>query len=309
MMSHQFNRREFFARTAISGMGAALATTAKAGEKQKSKQQRKQRTKLSTPNAQKIGWRLACQLYTFRDRSFYEALDAISSVGIRNVEPCFFLPLDKKRPDLMTSEALPPDVRREMKTRLRDQGIRMPNYYAPIDGNADNFRKIFDFAKEMGVRTLVAEPPAEVFEKLDELCNEYKINLAIHNHPKSPQSMYWRPENVLKVCEGRSKRIGSCSDTGHWVRSGLDPVECLRKAKDRIIAMHLKDVIESGKPEARDVPLGTGKANYTAILKELHAQKFRGIMTIEYEHLSPQLVEDVAKCAKFVEDFATSLKK
>ena len=208
----------------------------------------------------------------------------------------------------MTSEALPPDVRREMKARLKDYGIRMPHYYAPVDGNTGNFRKIFDFAKEMGVKTLVAEPPAEVFEKLDELCNEYKINLAIHNHPKSPESMYWQPENVLKVCEGRSKRIGSCSDTGHWVRSGLDPIQCLKKAKKRIIAMHLKDVIESGKPEARDVPLGTGKANYTAVLKELYAQKFRGIMTIEYEHLSPQLVEDVAQCAKFVEDFATSLK-
>jgi sugar phosphate isomerase/epimerase len=287
----------------MSGIGVALTTVASA------KERKKRKTKLSTPRAQKIGWRLACQLYTFRDRSFYEALDAISSLGIRIVEPCFFLPLDKKHPDLKTSEALPQDVRREMKARLRDYGIRMPHYYAPVDGNTKNFRKIFDFAKEMGVRTLVAEPPAEVFEKLDELCSEYRINLAIHNHPKSPNSKYWKPENVLKVCEGRSKRIGSCSDTGHWVRSGLDPVECLRKAKDRIIAMHLKDVIESGKPEARDVPLGTGKANYTAVLKELYAQKFRGIMTIEYEHLSPKLVEDVAKCAKFVEDFAASLEK
>ncbi|MHC4643287.1 MAG: sugar phosphate isomerase/epimerase family protein, partial [Planctomycetota bacterium] len=196
-----------------------------------------------------------------------------------------------------------------MKARLNDYGIRMLHYYAPVDGNTKNFRKLFDFATAMGVKTLVAEPPAEVFEKLDELCNEYKINLAIHNHPKSPESKYWQPENVLKVCEGRSKRIGSCSDTGHWVRSGLDPIECLKKAKKRIIAMHLKDVAEIGKPQARDVPLGTGKANYTAVLKELYAQKFRGVMSIEYEHLSPQLVEDVAKCAKFVDDFATSLKK
>jgi len=311
MMSDQFNRREFFAKTAISGLSAALTTaaTVKAGEKQKTKQKAKKKTKLNTPSAEKIGWRLACQLYTFRDRSFYEALEAISSLGIRYVEPCFFLPLDKKRPDLRTSESLPPDVRRELKARLKDYGIRMINYYAPVDGNTANFRKIFDFAKEMGARTLVAEPPAEVFEKLDELCEEYKINLAIHNHPKSPQSKYWQPENVLKVCEGRSKRIGSCSDTGHWVRSGLDPIECLKKAKKRIITMHLKDVIESGNPQARDVPLGTGKANYTAVLKELHAQKFRGVMTIEYEHLSAQLVDDVAKCANFVEDFAASLKK
>ena len=62
----------------------------------------------------------------------------------------------------------------------------------------------------------------------------------------------------------------------------------------------------NGKPEARDVPLGTGKANYAVVLKELRSQKFRGVMTIEYEHLSDQLVEDVAQCVKFVEDFAGS---
>jgi sugar phosphate isomerase/epimerase len=92
------------------------------------------------------------------------------------------------------------------------------------------------------------------------------------------------------------------------VRSGLDPIECLKKAKERIITLHLKDVIESGKPEARDVPLGMGKANYTAVLEELYAWKFRGVMTIEYEHLSDQLVQDVAQCVKFVEDFAASVK-
>lgn len=302
MILDRLNRREFLIRTGMLGTGAALAMTARAGAA------KKQKVKLSTPRAAKIGWRIACQLYTFRDRSFYEALDAIAVLGIRNVEPCFFLPLSKERPGLMTSEALSPGQRRELKARLNEHGIKMIHYYAPVDGNTKNFRKIFDFAKEMDVKTLVAEPPAEVFDKLEEFCDEYKINLAIHNHPKSPNSKYWRPENVLKVCEGRGKRIGSCSDTGHWVRSGLDPVKCLKTAKKRIITMHLKDVVEFGKPEARDVPLGEGKANYTAVLKELHAQKFRGVMTIEYEHLSRQLTKDVAKCAKFVEDFARTLK-
>jgi hypothetical protein len=32
-------------------------------------------------------------------------------------------------------------------------------------------------------------------------------------------------------------------------------------------------------------------------------------MTVEYEHLSPQLVQDVAQCVRFVEDFAASARK
>ena len=81
----------------------------------------------------------------------------------------------------------------------------------------------------------------------------------------------------------------------------MDPVECLKKMAGRIITVHLKDVIESGNPAARDVPLGTGKANFAAVLKELHRQGFQGAMSIEYEHESPQLMKDVAQCVAFVE--------
>ena len=318
MMPDRFNRRELFVRTGSLGMGTALAMAGEAAgaeppprrmpDKPAGRAVDKREIKLATPRAEKIGWRLACQLYTLRDRSFYEALDVIASLGIRNVEPCYFLPLSKEKPDLKTSESLSPELRRELKSRLADRGIKIPNYYAPIEADTAAFRKIFDFAAEMGVETLVAEPPPEVFGEIDKLCQEYKINLAIHNHPESPQSKYWSPEPVIKVCEGRSKRIGACPDTGHYVRSGLDPVECLKKLKGRIITFHLKDAAEMDKRDSRDVPLGTGKANYTAVLKEMYAQKFRGVMTIEYEHLSPQLVEDVSKCIKFVEDFAGSIK-
>lgn len=300
MRADQLNRREFLVASGAWGMAAGLATAAGGASAEV------QKAKLSTPQAEKLGWRVSCGLYTFRDRSFYEAIDVIAGLGILRVEPAFFLPLSKEQPDLKTSEALTPAQRREMKKRIEDRGLQMTSYYAPLEADATAFRKVFDFAKEMGAETLVAEPPAEVFETLDKLCNEYQISVAIHNHAQATGSRYWRPENVLKVCEGRSKLIGACPDTGHYVRTGLDPSECLKKLEGRIITVHLKDVAESGKVEARDVPLGQGKANYTQVLQTLRGMKFRGLATIEYEHLSPQLVQDVAQCVKFVEDFAGS---
>jgi sugar phosphate isomerase/epimerase len=155
----------------------------------------------------------------------------------------------------------------------------------------------------------VAEPPPEAFEALDGLCQEYKINLAVHNHPEGSGSKYWNPDTLIQACEGRSARIGGCPDTGHWVRSGLDTLASLRKYQQRIITIHLKDAAESGKRDSRDVPLGTGQGNYAALLKQLYDWKWRGVMTVEYEFLSPQLVQDVAQCVKFVEDFATSVRK
>lgn len=301
MIASRLSRRGFLAAAGSWGAGGVLAGTAKGASAEAPK------VTLSTPQAEKMGWRLSCNLYTFRDRSFYEALEVIAALGIRRVEPAFFLPLDKARPELKTSESLSPALRGEMKKRLEDRGMQMASYYAPLEADATAFRKVFDFAQEMGVETLVAEPPAEVFETLDRLCQEYRMNVAIHNHSEAAGSKYWRPENVLKVCEGRSKAIGACPDTGHYVRTGLAPVECLKKLDGRIITVHLKDAAEFGNPQSRDVPLGEGKANFTQVLQTLRALKFRGLATIEYEHLSPQLVEDVAKCVKFVESFAASV--
>jgi hypothetical protein len=82
----------------------------------------------------------------------------------------------------------------------------------------------------MGIETIVSEPAFDAFDTVEKLCEEYKINVALHNHP-SP-SPYWNCETVLKVCKGRSKRIGACADTGHWMRSKLNPLECIKKSKD-----------------------------------------------------------------------------
>ncbi|MHB8865678.1 MAG: TIM barrel protein [Pirellulaceae bacterium] len=300
-MTHHLNRRVFLQTAGVLTAGAALAGTgsgrvlgAEVG-------------KLSTPSAEKIGWQVGIEMYTFRSISFYEALEKIAALGVRHVEPGFFLPLDSNRPGLTTSEKLPPDVRKEMKQRMTDHGISMTNYYADVNMDRDAAVKIFEFAKEMGVKTIVSEPPPEAFDMVEKLCDEFAINLGIHNHPKSPESRYWNPDNVLAVCEGRGKRIGACCDTGHWVRSGLKPIECLKKMQGRIVTFHLKDVGQWGKPEARDVPLGQGVADYAEILKELKAQGFQGCMTIEYEHESAQLVDEVAQCLAFVEKTAAQL--
>ena len=260
-----------------------------------------------TPNCAKLGWQLCGQLYTYRRFPFYEALAMIDQLGLKHVEPCFFLGLDKQRPKLKTSEELSAEVRTELKQKLAECGVQMTNYYANLGTDQSAARKTFEFAREMGVRTIVSEPPAEVFDMVEALCNEFEINLAVHNHPKHDNYEYWQPEGVLKVCAGRGKRIGACVDTGHWVRSGLKPVECLKKMEGRIVTLHLKDVGEWGKPEARDVPLGSGLADYGAVLKEIHRQGYKGVMAIEYEHDSPQLQEDVAACMAFVEKTAGEL--
>ena len=52
----------------------------------------------------------------------------------------------------------------------------------------------------------------------------------------------------------------------------------------------------------------TGKANYGAVLREIHAQGFQGVLSLEYEHQSPKLMQDLAECVAFVEKTAKAIQ-
>ena len=296
-MHANMKRRDFLKTGSALLAGTALATPSWASEK----------ARCSSPTAAAMGWHVGVAQYTFRRFSFYEALEMTADLGIQNIEPAFFLRLDKSRPELKVNEELAPAVRKELKQKLGDAGITISGFYSNLNTDADQAKRIFEFCKEMGIASIVAEPQAEAFDMIEKLCDEYEINLAVHNHPESPTSKYWKPENVLAVCKDRGPRIGGCCDTGHWVRSGLDPVACLKKMEGRILGFHLKDAAEIGVVECRDMPLGEGAGNYAAVLTELNRQGYRGVMTIEYEHDSPELNEDVAKCVAFVEKIAKKL--
>jgi sugar phosphate isomerase/epimerase len=267
-----------------------------------------QQVKASMPNAEKLGWRIGVQLYTYRTLPLYEALDKIAALGVRHVELCFFLKLDKERPSLQTNENLSAEVRKELKDKLAERGMFLSTFYAELDANADKAKKIFEFCKEMGTGTIVAHnPPAEAFDVIEKLCEEYKVNVAIHNHPWAEKGYkYWKPENVLAVCKDRSKRIGGCCDPSHWVRFGFDPLECLKQMEGRIVSFHLQDAAETNNLKAKEAILGEGKANCRELLKELRRQGYKGIMAIEYEKDTPTPAhqEGMVKNVAFVESVA-----
>jgi len=256
--------------------------------------------------AEQLGWRLGCQAYTFRSFSFFEAVEKTAASGMGYIEAYPGQTLGKGASGTRMDVGLGPAERQEIKARLDAAGVKLVNFgVCRLVKDEDDSRKTFDFAKEMGIETLVAEPPEDAFDTLDKLCNEYQINLAIHNHAKPTH--YWDYRTVLAVCKGRSPRIGACGDTGHWMRSGIQPLEALKALEGRMVSLHLKDLNEFGKQSAYDVPWGTGKANVRELLEELRRQKFQGVFSVEYEHNTPELMENVGRCARYFDGVVSEL--
>jgi sugar phosphate isomerase/epimerase len=261
------------------------------------------------PHAEKLGWRVACCAYTFNYLPFANAVEKTAALGLKCIEGFAWQPLSKADAKVQTNEAMSAEARGEMKKVLAGHGVKLVScYLSELPNKEDVCRKKFDWGKEMGVEYFVAEPPKDAFDLLAKLCDEYQISLAVHNHPK-PHSVYWNPETVAEVCQGRTKRIGVCADTGHWVRSGLDPVESLKKLEGRLIGFHLKDLAEAGKPDSYDVPWGTGKANIAGVLKEVKRQGAKPVFGIEYERSLPEAERErqVAQCIANFDKMACEL--
>ena len=256
-------------------------------------------------------WKLGIQTHTFNRFTFYEAIDKTARLSLDYIEAYPGQIISKDKPNVKFGPDMSTQLREEIKQLLKEARVKLVNtYVVKLPNDEAKCRKIFDFAKDMGIEALVCEPPEEALDLIDKLCQEYKIKVAIHNHPKhSKLQRYWHPDKVLKACQGRSKWIGVCADTGHWMRSGVNPVEALKKLEGRIISLHLKDLNKFDDKEAHDVIWGTGKADVKAIMAELNRQNFDGLFTIEYEHNWENSSPEIRECIAYFDRQAAQLNK
>ena len=264
-----------------------------------------------TPDAEALGWRMGCQAYSFNRFTFLEAVDKVASMGLTWIEA---YPGQRLSPDLAEDVKFDHNMSEEHRKLALDylasKKVKLANYgVVGLPNDEAEARVVFDFAKAMGIETIVSEPPDDAFPLLDKLTQEYKINLAIHNHPKP--SHYWNYEKVLEVTEGLNPRIGSCADTGHWMRSGIVPLEAVEAllAANRIISFHIKDLNKMGRKGEHDVPWGQGEANMKAILAKLKEAGWKGVMAAEYEHNWDNNVPEISQGMKFVNETAKELAK
>jgi sugar phosphate isomerase/epimerase len=256
---------------------------------------------------EKLGWRIGIEAYTFHKYTFFETIDKTAALGLSYVGGlCSEQPVSKEIPKDF-DQNLSDDELRQIRMKMETAGVRMLTYYVRKFPNEEaTCRKLFTFANKMGVETFMGEPKPEQLALLDKLANEYGVNIAIHNHDQGISPIYWRPENVLKACEGHSKRIGACPDVGYWLRSGIDPIEAIRILKDRILMVHLHDLHETGG-NGHDVPWGTGIAKSAEFLSELHRLGAKPTMIgIEYAHDWHESMPKIAQCIEFFNE--TTLK-
>ncbi len=241
--------------------------------------------------------KLGLQLYSLRKFSVDDALKHAKELGFEQVE--FYsgmFPLDSSDEKIA-----------EIVGKVKAQGLTISAHGVNAFGKdfAAN-KRVFEFAKKVGLKTITAGPSPESLDNLNDLVKEYNIRIAIHNH--GPKDRFNKVADLLKAIEGRDERIGACADLGHYIRSGEKPVEVIRSLKGRLYGVHLKD-FATMEDKAKGVLLGQGHLQCDAVFDAMIQAKFPadGALSLEYEENEANPIEDIRKCVEIAKKAMASL--
>ena len=216
-MYHPLDRRNFLKAGAVLGAGiglSGLGGIAAAAEKPAGRAR--------TPKSSAGDW--DARPGRSISYTFFEAIDKTAGLGLHYIEAFPGQKVSRKSRPGSVMDCRPSNARRSSKAGRFGREAGELRRYVGIDG-----RKTFDFAKDMGIETIVSEPGEERFPEIGQALRRVRDQYR-HSRPSQAFALLVSG-HVLKVTKGLSKRIGACCDTGHWPRSGLNAVECLKKLR------------------------------------------------------------------------------
>lgn len=245
------------------------------------------------------GLKIGVATYTVRELPIEEAIKAVKRVGLKYIS----IKNVKNHIDLSHT----PEERKQRALMFRDAGI-VPLSVGNVGMKNDeaDIRRAFEYARDIGVPTMVCAPPKDAIPLLDKFVKEFDIKLAIHNHgPEDKQ--FPSPYDVMKAVENYDKRIGLCIDVGHTARAGVDPAESILKCRERLYDLHMKDIYALGD---KNTPIegGRGILNSKSILAALLKIKYQGLVGFEYEKDAKDPVPGLAESVGYIKGLLAGLK-
>ena len=151
------------------------------------------------------------------------------------------------------------------------------------------------------------------FKELAEIANSYGVRPVLHPHCGGYVEF---ADEIDKLADSISNDLaGFVLDTGHLKYAGMDPIEWLRKYKNRLDYVHFKDIngpvyeevmkkhirFFEGCWEGSMCPIGQGIIDYHAVKAVLDEIGYNGYITIEQECDPRNSDKGLENCKKSIE--------
>ncbi len=226
--------------------------------------------------------------YTLRKYSLDELIEIVQRLGIKDLAfKSFHLPYES------TDEEL-----RYIRDKVKARGLNLYGGGVIYFKKPEDVETYFNYAKTAGLKMIIGAPNHELLPAIEKKVKETDIKLAIHNHGPE-DDIFPSPKSVYDKIVDLDERIGLCIDTGHTFRLNLDPAAELKKFKDRLYDVHIKDIDEQ-IPEGKNVEIGRGKMDIPSIMRALKEIKYSGILGIEYEKDGNQAISGLSESIGYV---------
>ena len=207
-----------------------------------------------------LGWQVGISSTAFPWKTFTDSAVLAEALGLASIEGNNG---QKVAPDVDKNldYNLSPAEIATLKDRLDELRLRMPAYRVDsIPSDDESVRKLFAFAKEMSVETIITNAMPSSLSAIDRLAGENGVNVAVESTGD--------PKSVMHALEGLSPHVGVSVSFSDWMKQGIEPVDGLAAIKDRLMAVALRDRSALG-PDGRDVRLGTGVADLQNFLYQV----------------------------------------
>ena len=193
------------------------------------------------------------------------------------------------------------------RRKCADHGVTPHGVGVIYIGSEDEAKRSFDYAAALGVPVVVGAPwkPAadgstdirrrrqspELCAKISDLCAQYDLKFAIHNHSRNPKTgwpeLFATPADAWNVVKDMDPRMGLCIDVAFTFADGLDPVAEIRKYSSRLFDLHFRN-ISNPKDGLSGTDSTTGVIDYFRIIKTLAEVGYSGVCGIELIHPFPK---------------------
>jgi len=234
----------------------------------------------------KVKFRFGMAGYTCNRLTVDETLALLKRLDVRNL--CikdFHLPFTSTDAQIA-----------EFKQKCADHGVTGYGLGPVYMDKKDRAKEVFEFAKRVGVNTVVGVPfemkkiggkdvraeSRSLCEFISGLCREYGIRYAIHNHGPDIPYLFPTGASSWNMVKDLDPLMGLCLDVGHDFRAKANPADTIRRCRSRIYDMHVKNV-KFDPVKNRAMPMPRGDMNMWEIVKALVETGYDNCCSLEYE--------------------------
>ncbi len=193
---------------------------------------------------------------------------------------------------------------------LTKHALTVRTYPAWVMGDAKQLEAACQLCASLGITSFAGN--CELFTNdratAVKILRDYKVGYGIENHPETSSA-----EIFARLGHGDEDVVGVALDTGWCVTRQWDPVEATRDFRERMFAVHLKDVLppRSAKTGLEFVDmghetcrLGDGLGQIRSVIRELKTQGFKGSLGVEHEPETYDPREEIRTSRQRVEEWS-----